>query len=123
MSIAKQYILFFIVSAIFLGAYAKFGRADSIICDDFIFTETSSVEVKLIDRITGAVFKGTIPVESIRNVGSGGARIDLHTGSEIYFNQMTPCMDIEDEIDSVRNLRWFLERSADARVSNWKHRR
>lgn len=123
MSITKQYILFFIVAAIFLGAYAKFGRADSVICDDFIFTETSSVEVELIDRTTGAVFRGTIPVKRVKNIAPGGARINTHTGSEIYFNHMSQCMSIEDEIDSVKNLRWFLEKSADARVSNWKHRR
>lgn len=117
----KQYTLFFIVVAIFFGAYIKFGRADSIICDGLIFTETSSIEIQ--PNYNGAVFKGTMPVESIRNVSPGGARIDLHTGSEIYFNQMTPCMDIEDEIDSVRNLKWFLERSVDARISNWKRQR
>lgn len=36
-------MLFFIVAAIFLGAYAKFGRADSIICDDLI-AETLKVD-------------------------------------------------------------------------------
>jgi len=121
MGITKQYILFFIVFAIFFGAYIKFGRADSIICDDLIFTETSSSETA--PRFPdGTILRGTIPVKRIKVHGLG-ARINLHTGSEIYFNQMSQCMSIEDEVNSVKNLRWFLKQSANARISLWKHRR
>jgi len=121
MSITKQYILFFIVFAIFFGAYIKYGRADSVICDDLIFTETSDIEITP-TAPDGTVFKGIIQVKQIKVFGAG-ARINLHTGSEIYFNQMSQCMSIEDEVDSVKNLKWFLKKSIDARISNWKHRR
>ncbi|KKL98090.1 hypothetical protein LCGC14_1827880 [marine sediment metagenome] len=119
----KQHVLIMILIVGFVLAFSKFGRADSIICDDLVFTETSDVEVQLINQISRIMFRGTVPVKSIKNISPGGARINLHTGSEIYFNQMTQCMSIEDEVDSIKNLRWFLKKSADARISNWKHKR
>lgn len=118
----KQHVLIIILIVGIVLAFSKFGRADSIICDDLIFTETSDVET-IPTSSDGTIFRGTMSVKYIKNVGPGGARIDLHTGSEIYFDQMTACMDIEDEINSVKNLKWFLERSMDARISNWKHKR
>ena len=116
----KQHVLIIILIVGIVLAWSKFGHADSIICDDLIFTETSNIETVPSDGET--VLRGTIPVKKISNVGAGGARIYLHTGSDIYFDQMTSCMDIEDEVDSVKNLRWFLQRSEDARLSYWKRR-
>ncbi len=118
----NRHVLIMILIVSFVLVFSKFGRADSIICDDLIFTETSSIEA-IRRTYDGSTLRGTIPVKEIKNIVSGGARIDLHTGSEIYFDQMTSCMDIEDEVDSIKNLRWFLEKSADARISNWGHRR
>ena len=125
MKITKLQVLVLIVGIVgIVLAFSKYGRADSIICGDLIFTETSNVEALVVANSERTVFRGTMPVKNIKNISPGGARIDLHTGAEIYFNQMTQCMSIEDEVDSVKNLRWFLKRSADARISNWKqHRR
>ena len=119
----KQHVLVIILIVGFVLAWSKFGHADSIICDDLIFTETSSIEIKPTTS-DGTIFKGTIPVKQIKVFGVG-ARIHLHRSEndEIYFNQMTQCMSIEDKIDSVRNLKWFLQQSEQARISNWRRRR
>lgn len=121
MKITKQGVLIIILIVGLVLAFSKYGRADSIICNDLIFTETSSIEITP-TAPDGTMFRGTIPVKKIRIFGQG-ARINTHTGSEIYFNQMSQCMSIEDEIDSVKNLRWFLQHSKDARMSLWKHQR
>jgi len=114
MKIIKQGVLIIILTIGIVLTLAKFGHADSAICNDFIFTETSSVETKL-------EFPGTIPVKKIKVFGTG-ARIYLHTDTaenEIYFNEMAVCISINDEVDSAKNLRWFLEHSTHARISNW----
>ena len=121
MKITKQGVLIIILIIGIVLVFSKYGRADSIICDDLVFTETSNSEVVL--RYEDTVFRGIIPVKKVKNVNSGGARIYTHIGSDIYFNQMTSCMSIDDEVDSVKNLRWFLQKSANARISNWKHKR
>lgn len=120
MKITKQGVLIIILIIGLVLAFSKYGRADSIICDDFIFTETSNIEVVL--RYEDTVFRGTMPVKRITFFAQG-AHINLHTGSKIRFSDMSQCMSIEDEVDSVKNLRWFLERSMDARITNWKRRR
>lgn len=114
-----------IIFAVFLFATfsiftIKPANADSIICNDFIFTETSNVEVIPDDGET--VLKGTIPIKKIKIFGSG-ARIYMHSGSVIYFNHMSRCMSIEDEVNSVKNLRWFLEKASAARLSGWNRER
>ncbi len=121
MKITRQGVLIIILIIGIVLAFSKYGRADSAICDDLIFTETSDIEITPIAP-DGTVFRGIIQVRRIKVFGSG-ARMYLHTGSEIYFNQMTLCIEIEDEVDSVKNLRWFLKKSTDARISNWKHKR
>ena len=121
MKITKQGVLIIILTIGLVLAFSKYGRADSIICDDLIFTETSDIGAT--PSSVETIFRGTIPVKDFTNVGAGGARIQLHTGSTIYFDQMSQCMSIEDEVNSVKNLKWFLERSMDARISNWKHQR
>lgn len=117
----KQHVLIMILIVAFVLAWSKFGYANSAICDDLIFTETSDIEITL-TAPDETVFRGIIQVKRIKVFGSG-ARMYLHTGSEIYFNQMTSCMSIEDEMDSIKNLKWFLKKSMDARISNWKHKR
>lgn len=117
----KQHVLIMILIVGFVLAFSKIGRADSIICNDFIFTETSSIET-ILRSSDGAVLRGTMPVKRIKFFALG-AHINLHSGSKIRFGDMSQCMSIEDEVDSVKNLRWFLEKSANARISNWKHKR
>ena len=112
--------LLLIFAAFFFATISIFtikpANADSIICNDIIFTETSNVEVIPTGRET--VLRGTIVVKGIHFYGVG-ARINMHSGSDIVFNNMSQCMTIEDEVDSVKNLRWFLEKSSAARLSRW----
>ena len=123
MKITKQGILIVILTIGLVIAFSEYGRADSIICNDLIFTETSDIEA-IPTSPDGTVFRGTIPVKEIKSY-SLGAYVYLHRSknNEIYFNQLTQCMTIEDEVNSVKNLRWFLMLSKDARISNWKHQR
>ena len=122
MKITKQGVLIIILIVGLVLAFSKYGRADSIICNDIIFTETSNSEVVL--RYEDTVFRGTIPIKRFK-IYSLGAYIYLYRleNDEIYFNQMSQCMTIEDKIDSVKNLRWFLKKATDARMSLWKHKR
>lgn len=115
----KQHVLFIILIVGIVLAFSKYGRADSIICNDIIFTETSNIE--RIPNDGENVLRGTIGVKKIEGYRLG-ANITMHSGADIYFNKMTQCMEIEDEVDSVKNLRWFLEKSMDARISNWKQK-
>jgi len=123
MKITKQGVLIIILIIGLVLAFSKYGRADSIICNDVIFTETSDIEA-IPTSSDGTVFRGTIPIKRIK-IYSLGAYIYLHRleNNEIYFNQMSRCMTIEDEVDSVKNLRWFLKQSVDARMSLWQHKR
>lgn len=119
MSIIKQYVLFFILVAIFIGAYAKFGRADSIICSDIIFTETSRGDVEAV----GDLEIRTVPVRKISNTlgRSGGITIEMHSDLEIFFSRATPCMLIGDDVDSTTNLAWVIQKSKMARLSRYTY--
>lgn len=122
MSILVALLLIFAVFffAVFNIFTIKPANADSLICNDIIFTETSNIERIPNDGETA--LRGTIPVKKIKIYGVG-ARIYLHTDSTIYFNHMSQCMSIEDEQDSVKNLKWFLEKASAARMSNWNRER
>ena len=121
MSILVALLLIF--AAFFFATISIFtikpANADSIICNDIIFTETSNVEVIPTDGEN--ILKGTIVVKKIKFYGAG-ARISMHSDLDIVFNNMSQCMTIEDEVDSVKNLRWFLVKASAARLSRWNRK-
>ncbi len=94
----KRTLILLAVLIIFI--WPEISRADSVICNDTIFTETSTNSTR------GLEFKGTIPVKSIR-YRARWTTITLHSGNDIRMNSMQPCMLIVDKRDSTDNLIWL----------------